>query len=53
MYAETDCMLALIKDEDRPGGAAERLYRDYEDELWSSSRSRCQNPGEVEDFYQP
>lgn len=36
MYAETDFLLALIKDEDWLGDAAEAVYRDYQDELWTS-----------------
>jgi hypothetical protein len=36
MYAETDFLLALIKDEDWLGGAAEAVYHDYQDELWTS-----------------
>ena len=36
MYAETDFLLALIKDEDRLGDAAETVYHDYRDELWTS-----------------
>lgn len=36
MYAETDFLLALIKDEDWLGDAAERVYRDQRDELWTS-----------------
>ncbi|MFC6757391.1 MULTISPECIES: type II toxin-antitoxin system VapC family toxin [Haloarcula] len=36
MYAETDFLLALIKDEDWLGEAAETVYRDHEDELWTS-----------------
>ncbi|WP_435175343.1 PIN domain-containing protein [Halorussus sp. AFM4] len=36
MYVETDFLLALIKDEDWLGGAAETVYRDHEDELWTS-----------------
>lgn len=36
MYAETDFLLALIKDEDWLGYAAEAIYRDHEDELWTS-----------------
>lgn len=33
MYAETDFPLALIKDEDWLGDAAERVYRDDQDDL--------------------
>ncbi|MGQ3413445.1 type II toxin-antitoxin system VapC family toxin [Natrinema sp. LN54] len=36
MYAETDFLLALIKDEDWRGDAAETVYRDHRDELWTS-----------------
>ncbi|ELY85817.1 type II toxin-antitoxin system VapC family toxin [Natrinema altunense] len=36
MYAETDFLLALIKDEDWLGDAAEAVYRDQQDELWTS-----------------
>ncbi|MBV0924737.1 PIN domain-containing protein [Halomicroarcula limicola] len=36
MYAETDFLLALIKDEDWLGEAAERVYREHSDELWTS-----------------
>lgn len=36
MYVETDFLLALIKDEDWLGEAAETVYRDHEDELWTS-----------------
>lgn len=36
MYAETDFLLALIKDEDWFGAAAETVYHDYRDELWTS-----------------
>ncbi|WP_416840434.1 type II toxin-antitoxin system VapC family toxin [Haloferax sp. DFSO52] len=36
MYAETDFILALIKDEDWLGDAAEEVYRDHRDELWTS-----------------
>ncbi len=36
MYAETDFLLALIKDEDWLGEAAEAMYRDHRDELWTS-----------------
>ena len=36
MYAETDFLLALIKDEDWLGDAAERVYREHEDDLWTS-----------------
>ncbi|EMA06323.1 type II toxin-antitoxin system VapC family toxin [Haloferax denitrificans] len=36
MYAETDFLLALIKDEDWLGDAAEAVYRNHRDELWTS-----------------
>ncbi|MCU4751977.1 PIN domain-containing protein [Halobacteria archaeon AArc-curdl1] len=36
MYAETDFLLALIKDDDWLGDAAESVYRDHCDELWTS-----------------
>lgn len=36
MYAETDFLLALVKDEDWLGDAAEAVYRDHRDELWTS-----------------
>ncbi|WP_135820967.1 PIN domain-containing protein [Halostella litorea] len=36
MYAETDFLLALVKDEDWLGDAAESVYRDHRDELWTS-----------------
>ncbi|WP_436343886.1 PIN domain-containing protein [Natronorubrum sp. FCH18a] len=36
MYAETDFLLALIKDDDWLGDAAESVYRDQRDELWTS-----------------
>lgn len=36
MYAETDFLLALIKDEDWLGDVAESVYRDHQDELWTS-----------------
>lgn len=36
MYAETDFLLALIKDEDWLGDAAETVYRSHRDELWTS-----------------
>jgi hypothetical protein len=36
MYAETDFLLALIKDDDWLGDAAETVYRDRRDELWTS-----------------
>jgi len=36
MYAETDFLLALIKDEDWLGDAAEAVYRDNREELWTS-----------------
>jgi hypothetical protein len=36
MYAETDFLLALVKDEDWLGDAAETVYHDHRDELWTS-----------------
>jgi hypothetical protein len=36
MYAETDFLLALIKDEDWLGEAAEHVYDKHGDELWTS-----------------
>lgn len=36
MYAETDFLLALIKEEDWLGEAAKTVYRDHRDELWTS-----------------
>lgn len=36
MYAETDFLLALIKDEDWLGEKAEKIYRDHQPELWTS-----------------
>jgi hypothetical protein len=36
MYAETDFLLALIKDDDWLGEAAEAVYRHNQDELWTS-----------------
>ncbi|PSQ20632.1 hypothetical protein BRD04_07750 [Halobacteriales archaeon QS_9_67_17] len=36
MYVETDFLLALIKDEDWLGEAAETVYRKHEEELWTS-----------------
>lgn len=36
MYAETDFLLALIKDEDWLGGRAETVYREHREELWTS-----------------
>jgi hypothetical protein len=36
MYAETDFLLALIKDEDWLGEAAEVVYRNHREELWTS-----------------
>ncbi|AUV82635.1 hypothetical protein C2R22_14125 [Salinigranum rubrum] len=36
MYAETDFLLALIKDEDWLGDAAEAVYRAHRNELWTS-----------------
>jgi len=36
MYVETDFLLALIKDEDWLGEAAETVYRAHQKELWTS-----------------
>ncbi|THE65935.1 PIN domain-containing protein [Salinadaptatus halalkaliphilus] len=36
MYAETDFLLALIKDDDWLGDAAESVYHEHRDELWTS-----------------
>ena len=36
MYAETDFLLALLKDEDWLGDAAETVYREHRNELWTS-----------------
>ncbi|QIO24177.1 PIN domain-containing protein [Haloarcula sp. JP-L23] len=36
MYAETAFLLALIKDEDWLGDAAETVYQAHQDELWTS-----------------
>lgn len=36
MYAETDFLLALIKDDDWLGENAEAVYREHRDELWTS-----------------
>ncbi|MEY7848316.1 type II toxin-antitoxin system VapC family toxin [Natrarchaeobius sp. A-rgal3] len=36
MYAETDFLLALIKGDDWLGEAAESVYRDHREELWTS-----------------
>ena len=36
MYAETDFLLALVKDEDWLGERAEAVYRDHGDDLWTS-----------------
>jgi len=36
MYVETDFLLALIKDEDWLGEAAETVYRTNKEELWTS-----------------
>ena len=36
MYAETDFLLALIKDDDWLGEAAESVYREHRGELWTS-----------------
>lgn len=39
MYAETDFLLALIKDEDWLGDAAETVYREHREDLWTSQFS--------------
>lgn len=36
MYVETDFLLALIKDEDWLGEAAETVYREHAEDLWTS-----------------
>jgi len=36
MYVETDFLLALSKDEDWLGEAAETVYRTHSDDLWTS-----------------
>jgi hypothetical protein len=36
MYAETDFLLALIKNEDWLGAAAERVYQECREDLWTS-----------------
>ncbi len=36
MYAETDFLLALVKDDDWLGAAAETVYRERRDELWTA-----------------
>jgi predicted nucleic-acid-binding protein len=36
MYAETDFLLALIKDEDWLGRTAEQVYREHRGKLWTS-----------------
>ncbi len=36
MYAETDFLLGLIKDDDWLGDAAESVYRAHREELWTS-----------------
>ena len=36
MYVETDFLLALIKEEDWLGDAAETVYRQHSNELWTS-----------------
>lgn len=36
MYAETDFLLALIKDEDWLGEAAEAVYQEHREDLWTS-----------------
>lgn len=36
MYAKTDFLLALIKGRDWLGEAAETIYREYREDLWTS-----------------
>jgi hypothetical protein len=36
MYVETDFLLALVKPDDWLGDRAETLYREHQDELWTS-----------------
>lgn len=36
MYVETDFLLALVKEEDWLGDAAEAVYRERRDDLWTS-----------------
>ncbi|MEA5387531.1 hypothetical protein VB779_11090 [Haloarculaceae archaeon H-GB11] len=36
MYVETDFLLALIEDDDWLGDAAESVYHDHRNELWTS-----------------
>lgn len=36
MYAETDFLLALVKGTDWLGEAAETVYREHRDDLWTS-----------------
>jgi len=36
MYVETDFLLALVKDEDWLDSAAETVYREHRDDLWTS-----------------
>lgn len=36
MYAPTDFILALVKDDDWLGEAAATDHRDHQDELWTS-----------------
>lgn len=36
MYVETDFLLALVKDDDWLGDAAESVYREHGDALWTS-----------------
>jgi hypothetical protein len=36
MYAETDFLLALIKNDDWLGDAAEAVYQAHQDDLWTS-----------------
>lgn len=36
MYVETDFLLALIKEDDWLGDAAESVYEDHSEEIWTS-----------------
>jgi hypothetical protein len=36
MYAETDFLLALLKDDDWLGDPAETVYREHREDLWTS-----------------
>lgn len=39
MYAETDFLLALVKNDDWLQSAAETVYRAHEDDLWTSEHT--------------